>query len=136
MQMSNTNDVSNGEVGYIKSIESGKITIDFGDKPVVYEKTDMENIEWAYATTVHKSQGSEYESVIFNIQNEHGLMKKRNLLYTAVTRAKKKCVIVGTRAAVIECVDHGMDKEDRRNTLLHHRIIAEYARMNTKRKVS
>ena len=122
MQTSNTNDVSNGDVGYITEISGGKVTIDFDGRVVEYDKNDMDNVVLAYATTVHKSQGSEYKVVIFNIQNEHGMLKKRNLIYTAVTRAKEKVYIVGSKKALVDSINHGTTGEDRRRTLLAHRI--------------
>lgn len=124
MQTSNTNDVSNGDVGYITEISGGKVTIDFDGRVVEYDKNDMDNVVLAYATTVHKSQGSEYKVVIFNIQNEHGMLKKRNLIYTAVTRAKEKVYIVGSKKALVDSINHGTTGEDRRKTLLAQRIKA------------
>ena len=127
MQTKTVDDISNGDIGYITKIlgtDGEKIAvIDFGDgRTVEYYKSDMETIDWAYATTVHKSQGSEYKIVIFNIMQGHNIMLKRNLAYTAVTRAKLKVVIVGEKQALIQAIQTGIEDEDKRNTMLALRL--------------
>ena len=82
----------------------------------------METIDWAYATTVHKSQGSEYKIVIFNIMEGHSIMLKRNLAYTAVTRAKSKVIIIGNKSALVQAIKTGIEDEDKRNTMLAIRL--------------
>ena len=82
-------------------------------------------IDLAYASTIHKSQGSEYEFVIIPLLDEMEVMLKRNLLYTAVTRAKKKVLIVGTKNAINRCI-HTIDNQSR-NTLLGWRIQRLFA---------
>ena len=79
---------------------------------------DLDLIDWSYAMTVHKSQGSEADTVIFNLLDGHGIMLKRNLLYTAITRAKKKVYIIGSMSAIQKAVSSGLSNEDRRITLL------------------
>lgn len=122
MQTKNVEEISNGDIGYITNINmQGIVTIDFGDNRIVeYMQADMENITWAYATTVHKSQGSEYKVVVFNLLEEHQVMLKRNLLYTAVTRAKTKVYIVGSKKAINIAVNS--DKTDFRMTMLKERL--------------
>lgn len=127
MQTRNIDEISNGDIGYITNIFSSgsnaEIQIDFDDDRIVtYDISEMETIIWAYATTVHKSQGSEYKIVIFNILEGHSVMLKRNLLYTAVTRAKQKVYIIGSKRAMIQAVQTGTDDRDKRNTMLGCRI--------------
>ena len=133
MQTKNIDEISNGDIGYITKISGAvdkEVTIDFGDDRIVkYETADMETVQWAYATTVHKSQGSEYKVVIFNILPGHSVMLKRNLVYTAVTRAKVKVYIIGSREALCRSVLTGTDDKDKRNTMLAQRIKYSYQKM-------
>ncbi len=126
MQTKTLDDVSNGDIGYITKIikkDEPVAIIDFGDDRVVeYYQADLETVDWAYATTVHKSQGSEYKIVIFNIMNGHDIMLKRNLAYTAVTRAKQKVIIIGQKSALVKAIRTGIENEDKRNTLLAERL--------------
>jgi exodeoxyribonuclease V alpha subunit len=133
MQTKNVEDISNGDIGYITKITGSSektITIDFGDDRIVdYETADLETIQWAYATTVHKSQGSEYRVVIFNILPGHGVMLKRNLVYTAVTRARQKVYIIGSKDALFRSVLTGTDDKDKRNTMLALRLRNLYQKL-------
>lgn len=136
IQLKNVDDIANGDIGIITNIgvatektpdgtekEEVKVTIDFGHGRIVnYDQDDMKEVDWSYAMTVHKSQGSEANVVIFNILDGHGIMLKRNLLYTAITRAKKKVYIVGSMNAIQIAVNSGVSPEDRRNTMLAQRI--------------
>ena len=94
-------DVFNGDIGSIVAIDNrdGAVTVEF-DRMVRYRKTDLDELQLAYAITVHKSQGSEYPCVVIPMTTAHYIMLQRNLLYTAVTRAKNYCVVVGQRKAV------------------------------------
>lgn len=87
----------NGDVGYVSDVDlrEGKVTVKFDDKKVIYCNEELSQIELAYAVTVHKSQGSEYDCVIIPLNDVPSKLKYRNLLYTAITRAKKLLVIVG-----------------------------------------
>jgi exodeoxyribonuclease V alpha subunit len=125
MQIKNIKKVSNGDTGYITGIENTEneiITkVDFGDNRIVeYEPRDLLMLELAYACTIHKSQGGEYQSVIINIQMGHYIMLKRPLLNTAITRAKQRVTLVGERKALRIAI-HNTDSE-RRGTMLAHRI--------------
>lgn len=105
MQIKNCEDINNGDIGYIKSITGTQsdsvVRIDFGDGRIVdYENSDLDMLDLGYACTVHKSQGSEYKSVIINLQCAHSVMLVRPLIYTAITRAKEKVLIVGERRAL------------------------------------
>jgi exodeoxyribonuclease V alpha subunit len=109
MQVKNKGDINNGDIGYITGISTTDsdtaITVDFGDGRIAeYDSSELELLELAYASTVHKSQGSEYRSVIINLQTAHYVMLKRPLIYTAITRAKERVVIVGDRKALVDAV--------------------------------
>lgn len=135
INLRNNNIASNGETGMIiqigmkvftnKDKEEKKkcITVDFGHSKRDYDMDDaLEMLDWAYAMTVHKSQGSEAKVVILNLMNGHYNMLKRNLLYTAITRAKVRVYIVGQMSAIERAVKSGISKEERRNTLLAQKI--------------
>lgn len=125
MQTKNCGEISNGDIGYITSITSedsdSMLTVDFGDGRVAeYEKSDLELLDLAYASTIHKSQGSEYKSVIINLQCAHAVMLVRPLIYTAITRAKERVIIVGERRAL--CIAIKRTDTERRGTKLAARI--------------
>ena len=110
--------IFNGDIGIITAIKGGEITVDFDDKEVVYETNTIEDLDPAYAITVHKSQGSEYDTVIIPAGNIPLPLITRNLLYTAVTRAAKRVIIVGRRDVIAEMVKN--DKQSKRYTGLKH----------------
>lgn len=125
MQIKNCEDINNGDVGYITSITGTQsesvVRIDFGDGRVVdYENGDLDMLDLAYACTVHKSQGDEFKSVIINLQCAHSVMLVRPLIYTAITRAKEKVLIVGERRALCTAIRR-IDTEQR-GTKLAQRI--------------
>lgn len=94
--------VFNGDIGYITVIddEALSVHVDFEGTVIEYEWLDTDDLTLAYACTVHRSQGSEYPVVVMPLLTQHYMMLQRNLLYTAITRAKEMVVIVGTRKAV------------------------------------
>jgi len=94
-------DVFNGDLGIILKVDSlnGVLEIDFEGRLVKYERMEVTDLQPAYAISVHKSQGSEYPVVIFPLLKQHYMMLQRNLVYTGLTRAKKKVVFVGDPAA-------------------------------------
>ena len=96
MQTENRAECANGDVGRVIAVGENGITVKYIDCDVKYSKEELETGELvlAYAMSIHKSQGSEYKTVITTVLNEHGPMLQRNLLYTAVTRAKQKCFLV------------------------------------------
>jgi exodeoxyribonuclease V alpha subunit len=104
MQLRNNyeKDVFNGDIGLIHSIniEDQKLEINFNGKVVPYGFLELDDITLAYAITVHKSQGSEYPCVILPISTAHYIMLQRNLLYTAVTRAAKMMILIGSKQAL------------------------------------
>jgi exodeoxyribonuclease V alpha subunit len=125
MQVKNHEDVSNGDIGYIQNIaHSGgdaNIRVDFGDGRVKeYDASDLDMLDLAYASTVHKSQGCEYGSVIINLQCAHSVMLTRTLIYTAITRGRERVVIVGERRAL--CIAIKRQDTDKRGTCLAQRV--------------
>lgn len=104
MQYKNNYDkeVYNGDVGVILEINSveGRVVVDMDGEKVEYFKDELDEIQLAYATTIHKSQGSEFDTIIIPVSMQHKRMLQRNLLYTAVTRAKRKVILVGSKKAL------------------------------------
>jgi exodeoxyribonuclease V alpha subunit len=97
-------DVYNGDLGVVTAIdpERQELVVTFDDRPVTYDFGELDRLVLAYATTIHKAQGSEYPAVVVPITTQHYPMLRRNLVYTAVTRGKRLVVIVGqTRALAI-----------------------------------
>ena len=90
-------DVYNGDLGFVVDIreDDGVVSVDFDGRDVVYEYGDLDRLALAYATTIHKSQGSEYPAVIIPITTQHYPMLQRNLLYTGVTRGRKLVILLG-----------------------------------------
>ncbi|MBW1698005.1 MAG: ATP-dependent RecD-like DNA helicase [Deltaproteobacteria bacterium] len=115
-------DVFNGDIGRISRIdyENQTVMIAFDGRQVVYDFHDMDEVVLAYAISVHKSQGSEYPAVIMPLLTQHYLLLQRNLVYTAVTRARNLVVIVGTLKALAIGVRN--DKLKRRFTYLRQRL--------------
>lgn len=124
MQIKNNYDknVFNGDIGSITKIdpEERTLAISFDGNEVDYEATELDEVVLAYATTVHKSQGSEYKIVVAPFTTQHYMMLQRNLLYTCVTRAKKVMVLVGTKKAIGMAVRN--NKTTQRNTRLTERL--------------
>ena len=125
MQVKNNEDINNGDVGKITSITvmfgETSVVVDFGDERVAeYTVQDLDMLELAYASTVHKSQGSEYQTVLISLQTAHYIMLKRPLIYTAITRARQRVIIVGEKKALRMAI-RKVDAE-KRGTLLAMRI--------------
>ncbi len=104
MQLRNDYDreIFNGDIGRIAGVQAaaGTLEVDFDGRLVAYQPDDLDQLTLAYACTVHKAQGSEYPAVVLPLLTQHYPMLQRNLLYTAVTRAKRLLVIVGSRRAL------------------------------------
>ncbi len=98
--------VFNGSIGRILAIDSAKarISVLFEETHAEYELAEFDELALAYAISVHKSQGSQYPAVVMPIHSSHYVMLRRNLLYTAITRAERVCVLVGTRSALQQAV--------------------------------
>ncbi|HSK31296.1 MAG TPA: ATP-binding domain-containing protein, partial [Candidatus Limnocylindria bacterium] len=129
MQLRNNYDkgVFNGDLGRIAAIdrEDGSVKVDFLDKVVEYDADELDEISLAYATSVHKSQGSEYPAVVIPLHTAHYMMLHRSILYTAVTRGKKLVVLVGSRKALAMAIRNL--RVEKRNTGLREKL-AELAR--------
>ena len=95
-------DVYNGDLGIVSRIdvEEGELTVDFDGRNVTYGFGELDELVLAYATTIHKSQGSEYPAVVIPLTTQHYPMLQRNLVYTGVTRGKRLVVLVGQRKAL------------------------------------
>ena len=126
----NKNQISTGDIGYVKDIyvdeegaELAKIEFSEG-RSVEYTSDELDMVEHAYATTVHKSQGSEYPVVIIPWFPMFYKMLRRNILYTAITRAKVQVIIVGNKQAIYKAVHN--TESDNRNTRLGERVVKEY----------
>ena len=124
MQLRNDYDkgVFNGDLGRIAGIdrEDGSLKVDFFDKVVQYESDELDEIGLAYATSVHKSQGSEYPAVVIPLHTSHYLLLHRSILYTAVTRGKKLVVLVGSKKALAMAIRNL--RVEKRNTGLREKL--------------
>lgn len=140
MQTKNKGFISNGDVGFIRAIEplaphGGKVRIEFSDDRVVeYNAEDMGSIEFAYAATVHKAMGSEYDTIIMPILKAHTILLDRNLVYTAVTRAKRKVILVGQKDVLFMAIHRYQVR--RRNTNLGERIGLYYKAFSKKSRIT
>lgn len=139
MQTKNTENICNGDIGFVKGIaenEDGEkmLEVEFsGARIEKYLPDDLDKLELAYSITIHKSQGSEFSTVIIPILKEQYIMLRRNLIYTAVTRAKKKIVLVGERNAMFMAI--GKNDIGKRNTRLKERILTSYAKCSRQKKI-
>ncbi len=127
MQIRNDYDkeVFNGDIGKIVNVdtEERELVVDFDGREVVYDVSELDELVLAYATTIHKSQGSEYPIVVMPFTMSHFVMLQRNLLYTGVTRAKKILVLIGEKRAISYAIKNETTTE--RNTKLAERIRRE-----------
>ena len=136
--------VFNGDVGVISSVGSGMVTVNYDGRYIDYPFENINELDFAYATTIHKSQGSEYQTVIIPMLAAHKILLSRNLLYTAVTRAKKRVLLVGQKKALYMAIQKS--GVGRRNTILAERMqlyhrallnrLAQKATQNSLKKAS
>ena len=116
--------VFNGDIGKVIHIQGAFVTVDFPDRPegesVTYEGAEVADLRLAYAMSVHKSQGSEYATVIMPLVPSQYIMLQRNLFYTAITRAKKQVHLAGSKRAMRTAVEN--DKTRKRYSLLAERL--------------
>lgn len=124
MQIRNNYDkgVFNGDLGYIEEVDMEERTLiaSFDSISVEYEVSELDELSLAYATTIHKSQGSEYPIVVMPVLMNHYVMLQRNLIYTGITRAKKICVLIGTTKALAYAIRNMSVLK--RNTKLKERL--------------
>ncbi len=124
MQLRNNydKDVFNGDVGFVQAVtpEDRSLIVLFDGKPVKYETGDLDELVLAYATTIHKSQGSEYPAVIVLLHTQHYVMLQRNLLYTAITRGKRLVLLMGVPYAIDQAIKTNTVRE--RRTSLAERL--------------
>lgn len=113
-------EVFNGDVGRVRRIDGANLQVDFDGRIVDWARDDLPLLDLAYAVTVHKSQGSEYPAVVLALHGAHGIMLRRNLFYTAVTRARRFLVVVGQRRAWARAVSE--QGGDERRTALARRL--------------
>ena len=129
MQIKNNYDkeVFNGDIGVIEAVDTveRELSVRFDTKLVTYDISELDELVHAYATTIHKAQGSEYPIVVMPVLMTHFVMLQRNLIYTGITRAKKILVIVGTKKALAYAVRNLT--MTRRNTMLRERLAEEDA---------
>jgi exodeoxyribonuclease V alpha subunit len=116
-------EVFNGDIGFITAIDvdANEITINFDERTVTYGFGELDEVMLCYATTIHKSQGSEYPAVVIPIMTQHYMMLERNLLYTGITRGQKLVVLVGQKKAVAIAVRGNKDR--RRWSKLRERLM-------------
>ncbi|MCP4543347.1 MAG: ATP-binding domain-containing protein, partial [Chloroflexi bacterium] len=124
MQVQNNykKNVFNGDIGQLTRIDTQKreLVVKIDGRPVTYRWDDIDELMHAFAVTIHKAQGSEYDAVVVALHSQHYRMLQRNLLYTAITRAKGLVVMVGTRRAVGIAVNN--DKVRKRYSGLQARL--------------
>ena len=124
MQLCNNyaKEVFNGDLGYIREVDTEERTlkVDFDGKWIEYDITELDELTLAYATTIHKAQGSEYPIVVMPVLMTHFVMLQRNLIYTGITRAKKICVLIGATKALAYAVRNVSVLK--RNTSLRERL--------------
>ena len=115
------NNVFNGDIGYIIDIDKNVVTIDFDGNVVKYTSKDLNMIKHAYAISIHKAQGSEFNIVIIPIVSEYRIMLYKKLIYTGITRAKKSLILIGEKDAFIYSIKNNNLKE--RRTILKDKLI-------------
>jgi exodeoxyribonuclease V alpha subunit len=115
-------DVYNGDLGFIRSLDvvEQSLSVDFDGRLALYDWSEVDELALAYAVSVHKAQGSEFPAVVMPVVTQHYTMLQRNLLYTAITRARKLCVLTGSRRAISMAV---------RNNKVANRFTALEARL-------
>lgn len=115
-------EVFNGEIGRIARVdlEYQQMWVEFDGRRIGYDWSEFDDLVLAYAISIHKSQGNEYPAVVVPILTQHYVMLQRNLLYTAITRAKKLAVLVGTKKAIAIAVRN--NKVQRRYTHLRQKV--------------
>lgn len=119
--------VFNGDVGYVREIRPDTVIINFDGRYAKYPLDNLEELELSYAMTIHRAQGSEYDTVIIPLLTAHRVLLTRNLLYTAVTRAKGRVILVGQKKALFTAVSK--TRKGKRNTLLAERMRQYHSKL-------
>ena len=105
-------EVFNGDIGRVSDVDAvdQMVAVDFDGRSVEYDFAELDELQLAYACTIHKSQGSEYPAVVIPVHTQHYVMLQRNLLYTGITRGRKLVVLVGSRGALRRAVHNAETK--------------------------
>lgn len=121
--------VFNGDVGYVREIRPDTVIINFDGRYAKYPLDNLEELELSYAMTIHKAMGSEYDTVIIPLLMAHWSLLTRNLLYTAVTRAKGRVLLVGQKKALFTAISK--TRKGKRNTLLAERMRLYHSKLTS-----
>ncbi|OGD11350.1 MAG: restriction endonuclease [Candidatus Aminicenantes bacterium RBG_13_62_12] len=124
-------DVFNGDIGMVCGLDKPRyrLFVDFDGRQVLYERDDLDSLTLAYAVSVHKAQGSEYQAVIMPLLTQHFIMLQRNLFYTALTRARRLSMVVGSAKALHIAIKN--DRQVQRNSLIRDKLIQAVARLSS-----
>ena len=122
--------VFNGETGFVSAIQGGTVTVNYDGRYADYPMESLDELELAFAMTIHKAQGGECDTVIIPMLAAHKILLSRNLLYTAVTRAKRRVLLVGQKKALFMAVSK--TRKGKRNTLLAERMRLYHHAMTCK----
>jgi len=108
-------EVFNGDIGFVTALDTdaNEVIVDFDGREVTYSFGELDEVALCYATTIHKSQGSEYPCVVIPIMTQHYMMLARNLLYTGITRGKRLVILIGQRKAIGMAVRGAKDRRRR-----------------------
>lgn len=129
--------IFNGDIGTICAVHSKSIVVDFDGRFVEYPFTGLNELELSYAITIHKSIGTEYNTVIIPMLAAHKILLTKNLIYTAITRAKRRVLLIGEKRALYMAIHangkrRGDEEKTKRNTLLGERIALYYKSLSNK----
>lgn len=116
-------EVFNGDIGIVVQVNKNELSVDFGDREVIFPFELLDNLQLAYASTIHKAQGSEFRLVIMGLCSQHYMMLQRNLLYTGMTRAKERLILVGDSRSVAMAIKNS--KIEERLSRLKERVAAD-----------
>lgn len=117
--------VFNGDIGYIEGIEEGAVLINFGGRSVTYDPGELDQVQLAYAATVHKLQGSQAPIVVMALTTQHFALLERKLVYTGITRGQHLVVIVGQKKALSMAIRN--TSQARRQTRLREALVQHMA---------